>query len=55
MIIAPFCSNSFITSLNISTLIGSKPAKGSSKINKQGLLMIAVINCIFCWFPLIIL
>ena len=36
-----------------SALIGSKPLKGSSRINNFGLCITVVMNCTFCAIPLL--
>ena len=41
-------ANNFISSLNSSTLNGSRPEKGSSSINNSGSFKIEIINCTFC-------
>ena len=48
----PFFTKSMMIFFNISVLTGSNPLNGSSSTTSSGLWITAVINCIFCWFPL---
>ena len=47
----PFFIKLIIIFFSISVLTGSSPLNGSSNTTNSGSCIIAVINCIFCWFP----